>query len=158
MIKRLVKQLVVFSTVACLGLGLAGCGSKSASASTLSKDKLIVGLDDTFAPMGFRDENGEITGFDVDLAKALGEKLGKTIEFQSIDWNMKETELSSGNIDFIWNGYSISDERKEYLKQILQFCSLHLYINLCQKQNRHLTQQEFSQVPFLYLRFSSSTE
>jgi len=113
MIKRLVKQLVVFSTVACLGLGLAGCGSKSASASTLSKDKLIVGLDDTFAPMGFRDENGEITGFDVDLAKALGEKLGKTIEFQSIDWNMKETELSNGNIDFIWNGYSISDERKE---------------------------------------------
>lgn len=111
-IRRLVKQLVVISTVACMGLGLSGCGSKAASA-TLDKDTLIVGLDDTFAPMGFRDENGEITGFDVDLAKAMGEKLGKTIEFQSIDWNMKETELNGGNIDFIWNGYSISDERKE---------------------------------------------
>lgn len=111
-IKRLVKQLVVISTVVCMGLGLTGCGSKAASA-TLDKDTLIVGLDDTFAPMGFKDENGEITGFDVDLAKAMGEKLGKTIEFQSIDWNMKETELNGGNIDFIWNGYSISDERKE---------------------------------------------
>lgn len=81
--------------------------------STLDKDTLVVGLDDTFAPMGFKDENGEIVGFDVDLAKAMGEKLGKAIEFQSIDWSMKETELNAGNIDFIWNGYSISDERKE---------------------------------------------
>lgn len=111
-IRRLVKQLVVVSTVVCMGLGLTGCGAKATSA-TLDKDTLVVGLDDTFAPMGFRDENGEITGFDVDLAKAMGEKLGKTIEFQSIDWNMKETELNSGNIDFIWNGYSISDERKK---------------------------------------------
>ena len=111
-IRRLVKQLVVVSTVVCMGLGLTGCGAKATSV-TLDKDTLVVGLDDTFAPMGFRDENGEITGFDVDLAKAMGEKLGKKIEFQSIDWNMKETELNSGNIDFIWNGYSISDERKK---------------------------------------------
>ena len=111
-IRRLVKQLVVISTVVCMGLGLTGCGAKATS-GTLDKDTLVVGLDDTFAPMGFRDENGEITGFDIDLAKAMGEKLGKTIEFQSIDWNMKETELNGGNIDFIWNGYSISDERKK---------------------------------------------
>ena len=111
-IRRLVKQLVVISTVVCMGLGLTGCGAKATS-GTLDKDTLVVGLDDTFAPMGFRDENGEITGFDIDLAKAMGEKLGKKIEFQSIDWNMKETELNGGNIDFIWNGYSISDERKK---------------------------------------------
>ena len=111
-IRRLVKQLVVVSTVVCMGLGLTGCGAKATS-GTLDKDTLVVGLDDTFAPMGFRDENGEITGFDIDLAKAMGEKLGKKIEFQSIDWNMKETELNGGNIDFIWNGYSISDERKK---------------------------------------------
>ena len=80
--------------------------------STLDKDTLIVGLDDTFAPMGFRDEKGEIVGFDVDLAKALGKKLGKEVTFQPINWDMKETELSSGNIDFIWNGYTITDERK----------------------------------------------
>ncbi len=105
-IKKLVKQITVLSIVGVLALGLAGCSSKS-------EDALIVGFDDTFAPMGFKDENGEIVGFDIDLAKAVGEKLGKKIEFQSIDWLMKESELNGGNIDFIWNGYSISDERKE---------------------------------------------
>ena len=63
--------------------------------------------------MGFKDENGELVGFDVELAKAVCEKLGKEYKFQAIDWSMKETELNSGNIDLIWNGYSISDERKE---------------------------------------------
>ncbi len=82
-------------------------------ASTLDKSTLIVGLDDTFAPMGFRDTNGELTGFDVEVAKAVGEKLGKEITFQPIDWSMKETELGAGNIDFIWNGYTITPERRE---------------------------------------------
>lgn len=131
-IKRLVKQVAFISTVALISLGLSGCGSTSkpangvasgetketaqssaATSSTLDKDTLVVGLDDTFAPMGFKDESGEIVGFDIDLAKAVGEKLGKKIEFQSIDWSMKEAELNAGNIDFIWNGYSIDDERKE---------------------------------------------
>ena len=70
-------------------------------------------MDDAFAPMGFKDENGEITGFDVDLAKALATKLDKEVEFQPIDWTMKETELNSGNIDLIWNGYTINDDRKK---------------------------------------------
>ena len=79
----------------------------------MDKDELVIGLDDTFVPMGFKDESGELCGFDVELAKAVGEKLNKKIKFQAIDWSMKETELSGGNIDLIWNGYSINDERKE---------------------------------------------
>ena len=63
--------------------------------------------------MGFRDENNEIVGFDIDLAKAAAEKMGVTAEFQPIDWKTKESELSSGRIDLIWNGYTITDERKE---------------------------------------------
>ena len=70
-------------------------------------------MDDAFAPMGFKDENGEITGFDVELAKAICEKLNKKVVFQPIDWTMKETELKSGNIDLIWNGYTINEERKK---------------------------------------------
>ena len=105
-IKNLFKQVMILSAVGILALGVVGCQGES-------KKALIAGLDDTFAPMGFRDENGEIVGFDVDLAKAVGEKMGREIEFQPIDWNMKETELNAGNIDFIWNGYSISDSRKE---------------------------------------------
>lgn len=108
-IKRKVLSLVLLSI---LSITLISCGEKKTE-STLDKEKLILGFDDTFVPMGFKDENGEYTGFDIDLAKEIGEKLGKEIEFQPIDWSMKETELNNGNIDFIWNGYSITDERKE---------------------------------------------
>ncbi|MNW42901.1 Cystine-binding periplasmic protein precursor [compost metagenome] len=86
---------------------LAGCsGGKDDS-------KLIIGIDDKFAPMGFRDENNELIGFDIDYAKAAGEQMGKQVEFQPIDWSAKESELNSGRIDLIWNGYTITDERKE---------------------------------------------
>lgn len=72
-----------------------------------------VGLDDTFAPMGFRDASGELVGFDIDLANAVADLYGWNLEFQSIDWGMKETELNSGNIDMIWNGYGITPERED---------------------------------------------
>ena len=74
---------------------------------------ITMGVDDTFAPMGFRDEKGEIVGFDIDLANEVSKRIGLDIKIQQIDWTMKETELNSGNIDVIWNGYSITDERKE---------------------------------------------
>ena len=105
-----------------LGLGilttlLAGCGSTEGQTDSynqiIEEGKFVVGLDDTFAPMGFRDSEGEIVGFDIDLANEVGEKMGVDVEFQSIDWALKETELKSGNIDAIWNGYTITDERKE---------------------------------------------
>ena len=67
----------------------------------------------TFAPMGFLDENNELTGFDIEMAQAVSEKLGIPVEFQTIEWSMKEQELNQGNIDLIWNGYSVTDERAE---------------------------------------------
>ena len=84
-----------------------------AGTETKTDETIIIGIDDKFAPMGFRDENNEIVGFDIDYAKAAVEKMGVTAEFQPIDWKTKETELSSGRIDLIWNGYTITDERKE---------------------------------------------
>ncbi len=78
-----------------------------------NKGELIVGLDDAFAPMGFRDENGELVGFDIDLANAVGEKLGIKVTFQPIDWDAKDMELSSKRIDCIWNGMSVLPERIE---------------------------------------------
>ncbi len=109
----LIKKITAFSLAALTAFTLIGCSPQKTSTSTLDQATWVVGLDDSFAPMGFRDEKGEIVGFDVDLAKALGEKLGKEIKFQPIDWSMKETELKAGNIDFIWNGYTITEERKE---------------------------------------------
>ncbi|MDU4847088.1 amino acid ABC transporter substrate-binding protein [Clostridium sp.] len=123
--KKLIKKIATLGIIGVLGTSLIACGGSSSQASsessgketeakgTLEKKELVIGLDDTFVPMGFKDENGELVGFDVELAKAVCEKLGKEYKFQAIDWSMKETELNSGNIDLIWNGYSISDERKE---------------------------------------------
>lgn len=93
---------------------LAACSSNdSTTEKEKNQDQLIIGIDDAFAPMGFRDENNKIVGFDIDLAKAAGEKMGKEVVFQPIDWSTKESELNSGRIDLIWNGYTITDERKE---------------------------------------------
>ncbi|RHW37607.1 amino acid ABC transporter substrate-binding protein [Lysinibacillus yapensis] len=95
---------------------LAACGSDESSNGSdagSEKETLIIGIDDKFAPMGFRDDKNEIVGFDIDLARAAAEEMGMVAEFQPIDWSTKESELSSGRIDLIWNGYTITDERKE---------------------------------------------
>lgn len=119
--KKLLKKVLTTATLGIMVLGFTACSNPSntgsntnnTSTATIDKDEWIIGLDDTFAPLGFRDANGELTGFDVELAKAMGEKLGKKLILQPIDWSMKEAELNSGNIDLIWNGYTINDERKE---------------------------------------------
>jgi len=73
----------------------------------------VIGLDDTFAPMGFRNEQGELVGFDIDLSAEVAERLDYHFVYQPIDWSVKEQELNSGNIDMIWNGYGITPEREE---------------------------------------------
>lgn len=78
-----------------------------------NKGTLILGLDDSFPPMGFRNENNEIVGFDIDLAKEVCKRLNVELIIQPISWNAKEQELNSYNIDCIWNGMSITKEREE---------------------------------------------
>ncbi len=91
----------------------AGDAYATSLADIQAKGELVIGLDDTFAPMGFRNEAGELVGFDIDLATAVCEELGVTATFQPIDWNFKEMELSTGNIDCIWNGMSATPTRYE---------------------------------------------
>ena len=92
------------------------------------KGTLILGLDDSFPPMGFRNENNEIVGFDIDVANEVCKRLNVKLVLQPISWSAKEQELNSYNIDCIWNGMSINDERKEkmclsipYLKNSMSF-------------------------------------
>ncbi len=73
------------------------------------KGKFIVGYT-IFAPIAY-EENGELIGFDIELAKAVANLLQLEVEFQEIDWSAKETQLNSKNIDCIWNGMTITDER-----------------------------------------------
>jgi len=63
--------------------------------------------------MGFRDAKGKLVGFDIDMAKAVGKKLNMKVDFKAIDWDSKEMELKSGSIDCVWNGMSVTPERKE---------------------------------------------
>lgn len=76
------------------------------------KGNLIVGITD-YAPMDFKDENGEWTGFDAEFALIAGEKLGVEVEFIEIDWDNKFFELDAKSIDCIWNGMTITTEAKE---------------------------------------------
>lgn len=99
--------------IGCGASGKAESGSTSSGSTGNSEKEIVVGIDDTFVPMGFKNDNGELVGFDIELAQAVGEKIGRKIKFQPIDWSMKESELNNGNIDLIWNGYSVTDERKE---------------------------------------------
>lgn len=87
--------------------------TEEATSEDGEKEVIIIGVDDKFAPMGFRDENNELTGFDIDYAKAAAEYMGVEVKFQPIDWKTKETELASDRIHLIWNGYTITEERKQ---------------------------------------------
>ena len=80
------------------------------------KGELVLGLDDSFPPMGFRDEGGEIVGFDIDLAREVCDRMGVELKLQPIDWDAKILDLNSKDIDVIWNGLSIDDERKKNIE------------------------------------------
>ncbi|KJY54055.1 amino acid ABC transporter, substrate-binding protein [Lactobacillus kimbladii] len=73
---------------------------------------VTVGVDDTFVPMDFRQKNGQLIGYDVDLANAVFKQYGINVSFQTIDWSMNTTELKNGTIDLIWNGFSKNPERE----------------------------------------------
>lgn len=104
------KTIAIFLAVLTLGALAAGCGGAPEEGA---KKKIVVGLDDNFPPMGFKDEKNEIVGFDIDLAKEAAKRLGREVEFKAIDWSSKEAELKSGRIDVLWNGLNITDKRKE---------------------------------------------
>ncbi|RKS87275.1 amino acid ABC transporter substrate-binding protein (PAAT family) [Orbus hercynius] len=74
---------------------------------------IVVGLDDDFPPMGFRDESNNLVGFDIDLATEAAKRANLNVEFKPIDWSAKEAELNSGRVDALWNGLTITDYRKE---------------------------------------------
>lgn len=112
--KNIKKVLVAVTlSVALVALGACGKGSQQKEASKKDSNTVVIGLDDTFVPMGFKDDNGDLVGFDVDLATAVFKEEGMTVKFQPIDWSLKETELENQTIDLIWNGYSKNQEREK---------------------------------------------
>ncbi len=110
--KMMVMGLAAVMTAACI-TGCGSTGQQSAPPSSANGKTIVVGLDDNYPPMGFRDEKNEIVGFDVDLAKEAAKRLGRPVEFKPIDWASKEAELKSGRVDVLWNGMDITEKRKE---------------------------------------------
>jgi polar amino acid transport system substrate-binding protein len=114
--------LLVLCALMAAGMVFVGCEKQAAGTGTdnslqkiLDKKQLVLGLDDSFPPMGFRNEANEIVGYDVDLAREVCARLGVELVLQPIDWNAKEQELNTGEIDCIWNGFTITEERKQAL-------------------------------------------
>jgi polar amino acid transport system substrate-binding protein len=91
---------------------LVACDKKEESAPAAAVQAIVIGLDDHFPPMGFRDDKNEIVGFDIDLAREAGKRLGVEVTFKPIDWSAKEAELNGKRIDMLWNGLTITAERK----------------------------------------------
>lgn len=93
---------------------LTGCAKKDDSLSKIKKSGvLVLGLDTSFPPMGFLDENNEIVGFDIDVAKEVASRMGVELKLQPIDWTSNIIELNSGNVDCLWNGFTITKDRQE---------------------------------------------
>lgn len=103
-----------------VAVALAACGGESASGTASSSgestgQKVVMGLDDSFPPMGFRNEKNELVGFDIDMAREAAKRAGLNVELKPIDWSAKESELNSKRVDMLWNGLTITPQRQQQL-------------------------------------------
>ena len=130
------KRFVSAALAAVMALSMTACGSSNSAAETTAADTeaaesqaeettaeeakttdggtLIVGFDRDFPPMGFVGDDGEYTGFDLELAQEVAKRLGLEYKAQPIAWDSKDMELESGNIDCIWNGFTMTGREDDY--------------------------------------------
>lgn len=119
------KKIMAIAAAALMAAAMTGCGSSAPATSDkadTAKDSDLAYLEEQgtvkvgytiINPLNYTDDSGELVGFETEFATAVFDKLGLTPEFQEIDWDSKEVELSSKNIDCIWNGLTITPERQE---------------------------------------------
>ena len=120
----LMTMMMVFSLAACGGNkgGDAADTPKTDMEYVKANGKLVVGITD-YAPMDYKDADGNWIGFDADMARAFAESLGVEVEFQEIDWDNKILELDSKAIDCVWNGMTLTDEVKAGMSTSNPYCS-----------------------------------
>ncbi|NLV57721.1 MAG: amino acid ABC transporter substrate-binding protein [Clostridiales bacterium] len=118
---RKIIALVLSLLMLAVLTALPALAEEASLQAILDKGQLILGLDDSFPPMGFRNEANEIVGFDIDVAQEVCNRLGVELLKQPIDWSAKELELAAGNIDCIWNGMSITPERQESMSMTFPY-------------------------------------
>ena len=121
------KKLAAMMLVAAMGLSMMACGGNKADADSdmayvKDKGKLVVGITD-FAPMDYKDDNGEWVGFDAEMAAAFADSIGVDVEFVEIDWDNKIMELDGKTIDCVWNGMTLTDEVKAAMDCSNPYCN-----------------------------------
>jgi len=117
------------------GQGSDDAAKTSASAAPAQVRTIVVGLDDNFPPMGFRDEKNQLVGFDIDLAREATKRLGMDVEFKAIDWSAKEAELQGKRVDVLWNGLTITDERKKNINFTQPYMANHQIIVVAEESD-----------------------
>ena len=126
--KSAIKRILGISIASFMMMTFAACNSEKSNENkessysadadeslqkVLDSGKFILGLDATFKPMGYTDENDEIVGFDIDVAEEVCSRLGVELVKEPINWKTKEQDLNVGKIDCIWNGMSVNSGREE---------------------------------------------
>lgn len=105
-----VISLMMFSTVSAGFFDFLGGNYSSAN----DDNTFVVGFDAEFPPYGYKDDSGNYTGFDLELAREVCERNNWTFKAQPVDWDAKDAELESGSIDCIWNGFTIDGRENDY--------------------------------------------
>ncbi len=129
------KKVLALMLAGTMVFGLSACGSsdsadtasdseteaesedteeEEASTTENTDDNLVVGFDQNFPPFGYVGDDGEFTGFDIELATETAERMGVELVLQPIDWDAKDMELTSGTIDCIWNGFTMTGREEDY--------------------------------------------
>ncbi len=135
------KRLLATIMTLTMAMGFVACGADQASQTDNTSDtaeatdsaesdvayiqekgKLIVGITD-FAPMDYKDNNGDWIGFDADMAKAVADSLGVDVEFVEIDWDNKILELENKSIDVVWNGMTLTPEVTNAMETTNAYCN-----------------------------------
>ena len=115
--KKLLGLVACVATLALSGALLAGCsgsGDTTGGDSANGKETLTVGFDQSYPPYGFVGDDGKFTGFDLDLAQAVCDKNGWELKLSAIDWDAKDALLAQGNINCIWNGFTMEGREDDY--------------------------------------------
>lgn len=124
----MMKKLIAVLLTAGMVCSMAACGTDQADekqangsasvdgteADAADGDTFTVGFDQDFPPFGYVGDDGEFTGFDIEMATECAKRMGKEIVLQPIDWDAKDMELESGTIDCIWNGFTMNGREDQY--------------------------------------------
>ena len=146
------KKIIAFILSMVMVLSLVACGSTDEKKSDLDyvkdKGKLVVGITD-FAPMDYKDEDGNWIGFDADMAKAFAESLGVEVEFQVIEWGQKIPELDAKNIDCVWNGMTLVPEVEAGMSCSNPYCN-NAQVVVVKKENadKYTTEESVKDLKF----------